>query len=656
MANSILAKMAVQISANTAEFNKGIKSAESTLQSFQKNVQTIGSSIGIAFGVREISQFILEGNKIAGTFEGVKRAFDKLPESVRLMNSLTQATHGTVGELELMQQSLRAKNFGISVKDLATYLEFATIRAQQTGESVDYMVNSIILGLGRGSIKILDNLQVNIAKIKETVKETGVSLQEAFKQQVLEQMQTIGGYAETSATAVERLTVAFKDLRLAASQAIENKGGVNWVAKQTQYLADILRAQFVESGGAVGPMQFLENLEAIEKRRERINAATQKADDLIKKESGSIQQRTDYIQQEINTMQELIGKRNDELAVLKERKKVLEEQKKTATLDNINTIKRELKQVTDAISGIEDNRAVTIETQKLLQERLKAISKEVDDRKALAAQGETEKKIQEELNLLREIAVEQTIAERGETNKQIAVLEEKLKKLREVGMLTKEQLKDNIQNAAKFIVPKDPGNDPINLVTKEEEWASAIIDYANLVAASVGDTTGAVQQDIINMFQSIPETLNQVKDETINISGLIASGVTDLFSSLENIGKGKQFGKSIIASVASFAQQFGGLLIATGIGEIAFKKFSGPQMIAAGAALVALGGAVKGAISGRPNLSGGGSSSGGSSYNRPSVNSNYQNYSLSTSVSGTNLNIILGNQNNRDTYTKPQWR
>jgi hypothetical protein len=63
-------------------------------------------------------------------------------------------------------------------------------------------------------------------------------------------------------------------------------------------------------------------------------------------------------------------------------------------------------------------------------------------------------------------------------------------------------------------------------------------------------------------------------------------------------------------------------------------------------------------MSKKPSLSGGGSSSGGGFVNtRPNVDPNVQgNLQLSTSVSGTDLNLVIGNSNNRDNYTKPQWR
>ena len=59
------------------------------------------------------------------------------------------------------------------MQDLGKFLEFAQLKAQQTGESVEYMTDSIVKGLGRKSVMILDNLGLSAAEINEEVAKTG---------------------------------------------------------------------------------------------------------------------------------------------------------------------------------------------------------------------------------------------------------------------------------------------------------------------------------------------------------------------------------------------------------------------------------------------------------------------------------------------------
>ena len=72
-----------------------------------------------------------------------------------------------------MKAAVKAKDFRIPLEDLGKYLSFAQLKAQQTGQSLDYMVDSIVTGLGRQSPQILDNLGLSAAEIKEQTKETG---------------------------------------------------------------------------------------------------------------------------------------------------------------------------------------------------------------------------------------------------------------------------------------------------------------------------------------------------------------------------------------------------------------------------------------------------------------------------------------------------
>lgn len=161
-------------------------------------------------------------------------------------------------------------------------------------------------------------------------------------------------------------------------------------------------------------------------------------------------------------------------------------------------------------------------------------------------------------------------------------------------------------------------------------------------------------------LQRLPQNFTVIAKEMVDISGLVSGGIADIANSFGEAATGSvNFGDAILKSLANFAQQFGALLIATGVGKIAFDKFkSGPAMIAAGAALVALGSAVRGAISSRPNLGGGSSSGGGNSFPERGIvtNQGFQNLQLQTAISGSDINIALGNQMIRDSYTRPRWQ
>lgn len=122
--------------------------------------------------LQKVKEFAAEGISMAETADGIIRAFNKIGTEDYLQ-TLREATKGTVSDIELMKAAVKAKDFRIPLEDLGKYLSFAQLKAQQTGQSLDYMVDSIVTGLGRQSPQILDNLGLSAAEIKEQTKETG---------------------------------------------------------------------------------------------------------------------------------------------------------------------------------------------------------------------------------------------------------------------------------------------------------------------------------------------------------------------------------------------------------------------------------------------------------------------------------------------------
>ena len=119
-----------------------------------------------------IAELVNGGLEMAEQADGVTKAFNDLNQE-GLLDNLRKATKETVNDVQLMTAAVKANDFRIPLEDLGKYLEFAQLKAQQTGQSVDYMTDSIVTGLGRKSPLILDNLGISAAEISEKTKETG---------------------------------------------------------------------------------------------------------------------------------------------------------------------------------------------------------------------------------------------------------------------------------------------------------------------------------------------------------------------------------------------------------------------------------------------------------------------------------------------------
>ena len=106
----------------------------------------------------------------AAPLEGIKRAFDGLTESIeggseKMLKALQKGSKGMIDNRQLML------NFNLAsqlvnrefAERLPEALEYLTKVSAATGQSMDYLMNSLILGVGRLSPRIIDNLAVQIS-------------------------------------------------------------------------------------------------------------------------------------------------------------------------------------------------------------------------------------------------------------------------------------------------------------------------------------------------------------------------------------------------------------------------------------------------------------------------------------------------------------
>jgi hypothetical protein len=216
-----------------SSFNRKTAAANSKLESsFSSTFNKIGGIMAGAFALSRVADFTMEVVKLGGEALGVEAAFGRLENSTQVLEDLKEATGGTVSELELMKKTVQAANFGISLKALPDLLEFATLRAQQTGQSVDYLVDSIVTGIGRKSPLILDNLGISAVALKEEL--GGVSMAAADVGTVAEavgriaarELEGMAGFSENAATKQQRLTATWDNLKVKLGEIATPLAGV----------------------------------------------------------------------------------------------------------------------------------------------------------------------------------------------------------------------------------------------------------------------------------------------------------------------------------------------------------------------------------------------------------------------------------------------
>lgn len=254
--------LTLQVGFDIDRFNKELAKTNSSLTKWGDSV--VGSLRGFAagFGALAIGRFVLDVSRLAGEWEGVNAAFVKLPNSIKLMQDLKQATGGTVSELELMKRSVMASNFDISLKALPQLLEFATLRARQTGQSVDYLVDSIVTGIGRKSKLILDNLGISAVQLTEALggasaaSSTIGEVADAVGRIASKNLIQMGKLTDDAAVRAARLGAEWANLKVLFGQIVNESGFSDFLVTVRRDLETIGKLkQLIFGGRLTNPME-----------------------------------------------------------------------------------------------------------------------------------------------------------------------------------------------------------------------------------------------------------------------------------------------------------------------------------------------------------------------------------------------------------------
>lgn len=501
------------------------QAAAAAAVSAQTNTMTSGFTqlyqavkLFVAAGVaREILDISLQMTELSGKIDGVSRAFKtQIPNSTALLEELRRKTRGTIDELQLMQYAIKAQNFKIPLNDLGNLLEFALTRAQQTGESIDYMVNSIITGLGRDSIKILDNLQVDIGQMKKDMDQLGISIDEAFGIQVQREIEKMGGLIETDAVKVDKLKTAWQELYQTVSQTVASGGFVDFLRESINGLTLLLKSQSDE-----------------EIRQARIESTASNRVKRIQDEAKAYKDVDDQIR--------IVSKAYDDnrLQVVKNQIQIREFQESMKKADNYY----DLKKLSEEKSMLEERTEVL----ELVVDRLAAVRKELESQQATPApQRGAIEIVLEKIEKLEEIIP--TLAEQDlpKANRELKALNEELKRLQNLGLETPESADMNALRAYDIkqrlgaigkqieqelganisLAPVIPVTPKFELTVDDEEINHLKLEIQarqeELISTGIDGTAEMIKGQInaeIEMYQTRLELLQNFYDEQIILAG-----------------------------------------------------------------------------------------------------------------------------------------
>ena len=207
-----------KFTADNSDLKNKMSDVETRSQKFLGKMKGLGVALAGVFAVGKIIEFGKELLKLGGEVEGVRQAFNRLNDPTLLAN-MRKATRGTIDDLKLMQYAVKADNFGIPLSKLATYFEFATKRASQTGESVDYLVESIVTGIGRKSVLVMDNLGISAVALQDEVARVG-DFGIAAGNIIEREIGKMGDVILTNAQRVDALKASWQNVKIQLSEKL----------------------------------------------------------------------------------------------------------------------------------------------------------------------------------------------------------------------------------------------------------------------------------------------------------------------------------------------------------------------------------------------------------------------------------------------------
>lgn len=590
-----LKDLVIKLGLDSSGVDKGVNKAGSSLDKLKGTVGKLGAAFGIAFGVSEVINFGKEVIGLASKTEGVKRAFDRLGMP-SLMNDLKTATRGAVSEFDLMKSAVSANNFKIPLENLSSYLSFATRRAEETGQSVDYLVDSIIMGIGRKSPMILDNLGISILDIRNEMEKTG-DMAKAVANIINKEMANAGTAADTAATKFGQLSAKWDDFKTSLGGGLSegSKSPVSWLTSALETMTNYIKSETIPTWrkwlGLVNITMLGANIQDANREAEQRKLAEINAKKLAPT---------------IDTQDVTYEKALSEIARMQ--KVILDPNQYTAAnlayLQAMQMRKSEFDKVY----------AAEIEAKQVLADKAK------EEAEAIKKAAEAEAKKRLEIEQTRKAASEAIKQNKGSINdyETLIKLNEERYKLATSDVLRNQILKENAAYKLQLsLIDNISRASEINGKRLKEGKVTGVKslnrDKVDISGLNTNDLTLAMTSDAVDKYE---EQLKRVEDLSNEFKATMQGTMMDAFSSfgealggMSDLNAGQIVAK-LLSPFADLAIKAGTIILTSGIAIDGLKKallsLNGPVAIAAGAALIAVGVAAK---AGLAALAGGGGGS-----------------------------------------------
>ena len=559
----------LKIKGDDKGLKKSLKSSEENVNKFGKTVKKLGGLIAGAFALRQLLRFGAEILNIAARAEGIERAFKKLDDP-NLLNDLKRATRGTVDDLTLMQKAVQAKNFKIPLEQLSTYFKFATNRSIETGESVDYLVNSIITGIGRKSVLVMDNLGISAAELQDEVKRVG-DFGAAAGIIIQRELEKAGDVADTMAIKIQAVATSWQNAKRSLGEYLAQSENLRKNLDEWAMFFDVMSSE---------QFTFWEKLIAVISDKKVVQLAKELA------------LSTSTMQESTFTLYGSADRAGGAVDIL------------LKALESFHTVKKPVEETLNTLNDkLSDLGEILKNTNIQDRERIKNLYSEIRATEALI-------KTIEDLKIVRKAMPGGAAKLPGKTElPSMAPAGIDTSALKDMGIAVNQYAND-IWGLVDAIVALGSEASPAL-----QEFANQMLAWQNMIFN--------VEEAIVSLAQNIAETLGEAIGKALAQGGFEDLGKNLLMNFADFLS---QLGGLMVA--------YGVAVEAFSLLSKSPDPISAGLAIAAGLAAIAIAGVIKGAIAGSAKSLGGGGSSYGGSYAGATKSNNIQAYTSMIQVEG----------------------
>lgn len=254
----VIMRFVDQVSGKLNQVNSALNATNQAGAKVNTTMQAL--SVGLtgltAFGVYETLKRIATGlydvAQAGAAFERVEDSFKVMTDLegqnfVTMLGDMRAAARGTASDMQLMLSANKALSLGVATtsKEMAQLVEVSTALGRRTGLGQEQALERLLVGIGRLSPRILDDLGIAVSLTRLFREETGklsVELDQETKIQVLlnkvlrDGNEIISKYPQgldDAASGFERLSAAWQNFKVEIGESDPFQKTVDWFNDRT---------------------------------------------------------------------------------------------------------------------------------------------------------------------------------------------------------------------------------------------------------------------------------------------------------------------------------------------------------------------------------------------------------------------------------------